>query len=51
MAEAATLTIKLEPGARPIAGVVVVGGEETPFVGWMELARLIEALHSAVSGD
>lgn len=50
MSEAATLTIRLEPGASPIAGVVVVGGEETAFVGWIELAGLIEALHSAIAG-
>jgi hypothetical protein len=50
MSEATTLTIRLEPGAKPIAGVVVIGGEETAFVGWIELTALIEALHSTVAG-
>lgn len=50
MSQQTMMTIRLEPGAKPIAGVVVVGGEETAFVGWMELARLIEALHSTITG-
>ena len=49
MSEQTTMTIRLEPGAKPIAGVVVIGGDVTPFVGWMELARLIGALHSAAA--
>ena len=48
--EPTALTIRLKPGASPIAGVVVVGDEETPFVGWIELAGLIEAFHAAAAG-
>ena len=41
-----TLTIRLERGASPIVGVVVVGEEEKPFVGWLELTGLIETGYS-----
>jgi hypothetical protein len=50
MSEPPTLTIRLEPGARPITGVVVVGGEQTAFVGWIELTGLIEAFHATAAG-
>lgn len=50
MGESTTLTIRLEPEASPISGVVVAGGEEESFTGWIELATLIEAVHRTAPG-
>ena len=39
-----TLTIRLDPAAGPISGVLVAGGSPRPFSGWIQLAALIDSL-------
>ena len=38
-----TLTLSLDPGPGPIAGVLATDSERVEFTGWIELAALIEA--------
>jgi len=49
--EPETLTIRLEPGMTPISGVVTSADAETAFSGWIELAGLIESLHSRTAAS
>jgi hypothetical protein len=40
------ITLEIEPGATPLEGTLVVdGGNERPFSGWMELSNAIAAAH------
>jgi hypothetical protein len=40
------ITLEIEPGATPVAGTLVIeGGSERPFWGWMELSNAIAAAH------
>ena len=47
----ATLTIRLEPSDGPISGVLVAGGRERGFSGWIQLAGLIEELRPYAESD
>jgi hypothetical protein len=42
-----TVTIRFTPDSKPMSGVVVAAGQETPFAGWMELAGLLAALRAS----
>lgn len=41
------LSIELDPGAEPLAGTVQIQDEpRRPFIGWIELAHLVEQARS-----